>query len=398
MGYKRYENESDEELIYRICSEKEIIGSWQDVADILNELTDSEYTESKYRKQYQSFQKMLDANQEKFIEPSSQLEQIKEEKRNLIKERNKLQTEKLEYSRWIREEARDELITEKILDAINNLEPINVPENIPIPYNEKGYLLTISDIHYGKELEIKGLFGETINEYSPEICERRLWELYDNVCNIIDKENIDCIHIYDLGDDLDGILRVSQLMKLRYGVVDSTIKIAELLSNWLNELSRKVKIKFSMCLDDNHGQLRMLGEPKGTFTEDNMSKIIFEFIKVRLKDNPNFDIFEQSTSMIYDNICGYNILACHGEVKNMTKAIQEYSSIYNIPINYMIAGHKHHASQEDIGIDSEVINIPSIIGIDDYSMKLRKTSNPAAKMFVFEKGLGKTVEYTFKLK
>ena len=43
------EAETDEELIYRICSEKETIGSWQDVANILNKLLNQEYTESKYR-------------------------------------------------------------------------------------------------------------------------------------------------------------------------------------------------------------------------------------------------------------------------------------------------------------------------------------------------------------
>ena len=36
MNYSRKENESDEELIYRVCSDKDLIGSWQDVADILN--------------------------------------------------------------------------------------------------------------------------------------------------------------------------------------------------------------------------------------------------------------------------------------------------------------------------------------------------------------------------
>ena len=36
--YKRFDGETDEELIYRITGEKEQIGSWQDVADILNEL------------------------------------------------------------------------------------------------------------------------------------------------------------------------------------------------------------------------------------------------------------------------------------------------------------------------------------------------------------------------
>ena len=53
-NYQRYENESNEEVIYRICNEKEQIGSWQRVADILNELLGFEYTESKYRKEYQN--------------------------------------------------------------------------------------------------------------------------------------------------------------------------------------------------------------------------------------------------------------------------------------------------------------------------------------------------------
>ena len=66
--YKRYNGESDEELIYRICENKDQIGSWQDVANIINELTGNDYGESTYRKKYQAFRKMLDANQSKFVD------------------------------------------------------------------------------------------------------------------------------------------------------------------------------------------------------------------------------------------------------------------------------------------------------------------------------------------
>ena len=59
IEYKRFEGESDEELIYRITGEKEKIGSWQDVADILNRLLGTEYTESKFRKQRQAFDRMF---------------------------------------------------------------------------------------------------------------------------------------------------------------------------------------------------------------------------------------------------------------------------------------------------------------------------------------------------
>lgn len=398
MNYKRFENETDDELIYRICSQKDIIGTWCDVCNILNNLTGNDYNESAYRKKYQSFQKILNANQAKFADSSVQLSQIKEEQRNLIKERNKLQTEKIEYNKWLRETARDELLEEKIIDAINNLEPLDIPEKTGNHLNPIEYILTIADLHYGKELKINGLFGETLNEYSPEICERRLWDLANKVIVLIKKEQIDCLRIYNLSDNIEGILRLSQLMKLRYGVIDATIKISEILANWLNYLSQYTKIKYAMCMDGNHDEIRSLIGKKGTFVDDNINKIIFMFIKERLKDNPNFEILEQHTEMIFDNVCGYNILACHGDTKNLIRAIKDYSSIYGVNIDYLFAGHMHHSSQEDTGINSEVIMVPSIIGIDDFSMKLRKTSNSAAKIFGFETGLGKIVEYTYKLK
>ena len=64
-----------------------------------------------------------------------------------------------------------------------------------------------------------------------------------------------------MGDFNDGILRVSQLMKLRYGVVDGTIKYADFISNWLNELTKYVRVKYQST-NGNHSELRMLGQPK----------------------------------------------------------------------------------------------------------------------------------------
>lgn len=75
-SYKRFENESDEELILRICDDKEQIGSWQDVANVINELTGNDFGESTYRKKYQAFKKMLNANQSKFVDSDTQLKEI----------------------------------------------------------------------------------------------------------------------------------------------------------------------------------------------------------------------------------------------------------------------------------------------------------------------------------
>jgi hypothetical protein len=353
-------------------------------------------TESTYRKKYQAFSKMLEANESRFSHSDKYLNEIKVQKRELEKERVKLQTEKIEYNRWLRQDARDELIMDKVINAVNSLTPLSVAEYIQPVHNNKSYALCYGDEHFGTEYELKGLFGEILNSYSPEIFEVRMWDLFNQTIEVVQKENITELNIFSFGDFEDGILRVSQLMKLRYGIIDGTIKYADFISKWLNEFTKYVRVTYQQT-NGNHSQLRLLGQPKGTFENENMGKVLSEFIKTRLKDNPNFTYIENPTGYIYAKLSDYRFLGIHGEVKNMAKAINDFSKIYNTPIDYLCAGHLHHTKIEEVGMDSEVINIPSIIGIDEYSLSLQKTANASAKLLIFEQGKGKVCEYTFKL-
>jgi hypothetical protein len=96
-------------------------------------------------------------------------------------------------------------------------------------------------------------------------------------------------------------------------------------------------------------------------------------------------------------LSGYNILGLHGEVKNMAQSVKDFSNTYKTNIDVLVGGHKHHSNSENVGIESDVISAPSIIGIDDYSMSLNKTSDPGATLFVLEQGKGKVMEYNIKL-
>lgn len=96
-----------------MCKDKEKIGTWNDVRDILNNLLNADFGESTYRKKFQCFEKMFNANQKTFADTENTLNEIQDQIRKLKKERYKLQTEKLENNRWLKENARDELITEK---------------------------------------------------------------------------------------------------------------------------------------------------------------------------------------------------------------------------------------------------------------------------------------------
>lgn len=314
----------------------------------------------------------------------------------LKKERYKIQTEKLELNRWLRENARDELIVEHICQAVAQLEPLDIPEPIFAVNQSRAGILVFGDEHYGTEFAIRGLANEIINAYSPEIFEDRMWELLNQTIQICKKENFSKIHVFSMGDFEDGLLRVKQLMQLRYGVVESTVRYADFIANWLNELSKYVQIEFQTT-SGNHSELRMLGQPKGTFTQENMSLVVNAMIRIRLADNPNFTFVENPTGMIYAQILDYNICGIHGEVKSMEQAIKDFSQIYHVQLDFLIAGHKHHAKSETVGINQEVINIPSIIGVDDYSLSIHKTSNAGATFLVLEHGRGKTIEYAIKL-
>ena len=400
--FKKLESENYHRYIWRIDGlvQSGKYKNWKEITPLVNKELfgddESQYRdESAYRKACKYARDYFEAgvfgeNEDEYYK------KLQLEKRELEKVKAQIQTEKLEYSRWLREEARDELITEKICNAVSSLPPLNTPQHIYPVHNSRAYVLVWGDEHYGAEYSLKGLFGDILNAYSPEIFEKRMWDLFDQTIEIIQKEDINVLNAFSMGDFHDGVLRVSQLMKLRYGVVDGTIKYADFISNWINELTKYVRVRYQST-NGNHTELRMIGAPKGTFTEDNMGKVVSEFIKTRLRDNPNFEYIENPTGYIYAELSGCPILGIHGEVKNMAAAIREFSSIYGVNIQYLLAGHLHHNKSEEVGVNQEVINIGSIIGMDDYSLSLRKTANPSAKLLVFEQDKGKTCEYTLKL-
>lgn len=379
---RRLDGEDDVSLLNRICSYKDEIGTWDEIARILNDITGNNFGESTYRKRYKALcccQNISDANE-------------------LRLERKKLETEKLEYNKWLREHSRDELIMEKIADAIAKLKPLEIPELItPTPSNNS-YLLAFADCHYGVEYSITGLYGEKINEYSPEIFETRMAVLLGKVIDIINREGIKELEVWELGDSVEGLLRAnSQLMKLRYGAIDSAINYANYLANWLAVLSRYVRVKFQMVVDSNHSQLRLLGQPKNAFPEENLSKVIAEIIRLRTQDNPNITIINNPTGHNHSVIAASSVLGIHGEVKNLASALSEYSHMYGTPIDYIIGAHVHHSKSEEVGIRKEAISIRSIIGTNDFSASIRRSADPGASLLCFNTVDGLTCEYKIKL-
>lgn len=400
----RLPGENEEQFIWRLGRAKdsgELDMDWEEVANIINRefrANEDEYrVSSAYRKPYQQAKRFYESGVFESLTGDQYVEQIRESTRELEKEKIKVQTEKLELYRWKREDARDELMAEKFIAAMLQMPEVTFPEyKCNRVFGSRSAVLAFGDEHYGADLRILGLRGEVINEYSPEIFEERMQNLLTQTIDTVKREQITDLHVFSMGDFTDGILRVGQLMKLRYGVIEGTVKYANYITYWLNELSKHVTVHYQMVFG-NHSELRFFNQKKGSFSDENTGLFVRELIKARLDGNPNFNMTVNPTGLIFDTIEGYNILGIHGEVRNMETALKDFSMTYSTPIDILIGGHMHHYKGETVGVDKEVVNVPSIIGIDSYAISLNKTSRPGATFLVIEEGKGISIEYKIKL-
>lgn len=386
--------ESDKEYIVRLFNNKEKYNlSNKEIAEFISKETGNRKDESVFRKWYKAYKEGYADG----VESSNttlkkiELESIKKQ----------IQTEKIELNKWLREYARCNLFYDKVYDAINNLPKL---DSFTYTSNNKSSevgVLCISDAHYGIEVEMRNCYNDVVNVYNTKIFIDRMNTLLNMIIDDYKKYfNYKKMVVFDLGDAIHGMLRMSDIAKLQIGVVDAAIEYAEIISNWLVKLSNILEIDIEyICLGGNHAEMRLL-ESKKNFENENLGKVIHNFVSIRLENNPHVAVapFQET---VYKEIDGLNILAYHGEdAKSDSTEVNFWQNYHNIKIDIMLEGHLHHHVQNTISCnekcDQEVIKCPSIIGVDLYSKKIRQIAKSGAKFFIVENGI-KTFERTYIL-
>lgn len=339
---------------------------------------------------FEKFLSILENDEINNIQDENKLQEILIAKKELEKERKKIQTINLEYNQYVRDISRFELFNEKIKEAIDNMPALIFSNTIQDKFNSKQTaVLCISDAHNGVEINMQTVFNEPINIYSPDILKKRLNKLADTVIEDYKNNfNYKKLIVFDLGDGIQNILRLSDIAKLKTGVIDSVLQYAEMISQFLNKIQNElnIQIEFS-CLGGNHSELRLISTGRN-WESENLGKVIREFIALRLKDNQNIKV-DPYSDFSFKQIEGINILAIHGDdSKKNINEISYWEQYHNITIDILLMGHFHHQEQISLGYsptgDKEIIIVPSLIGIDEFSRKNRKLARAGAKFILFE--------------
>jgi len=388
--------ETDDELIYRICSMKGNNGllTWDDIANVLNELLHTNYTESKFRKFYQNAQKMISVKQEEIAEITNQLDELEELKDSIRKERMKLQTVNIERNRIDRQDARKELFFEQIGNYIKKLNPPKL-EKVNVKKTNKKYIVTLSDIHFGST------FVSVNNEYSPKIVKDRFEILEENLIDFIKDKGLDELTIVGLGDTIQGVLRLNDLRINDNTVVKSSVEVAQLIATFLNDLSAYCNINYYDSIYGNHQQTRYLGSSANAMMNEDLGYIIGHYIQDVLNYNDRVQVYlpnDDDTFVEVKGIFDFNIIIGHGhQLKSIENGLKDLSIQRRKFYDYLIIGHMHNdrniCSGESKLIDTEVLIAPSICGSDEYSDSLFKGTKSACAVYGFDEMYGHTETY-----
>lgn len=316
-------------------------------------------------------------------------------------ERQKMRDLTRQVNAIYRSESRSELLRETIAEAITNLPELKEPELMFRTTGSQTLVVGIGDPHYGAKFKIEGLLGETINEYDSDVFENRMWRLLSQIHVICQKEDVRDIEVFLLGDLIDGMLRQNQLMRLEYGIVESTIRLSEFLSRWLTELSDIARVNVR-AVSGNHSEIRPLGSKKGQFEDENMEKIVMWYVAERLKNNCRIGVISEVKKMHLCMVQDFSFLLLHGDgEKKIEEIARNAVNLYGKSINFFVCAHKHRAQEMPSGWtadgNSEIIRVPSICGANNFAQDKGFGGAAGAMACIIEKGYGRRCVYPIKL-
>ena len=385
-------DEDSEAYIYRICGLKDSSGlTWKQIAEIINNSLGINYGESAYRKRWAAFQNGMKACEKQIFTDDEYLNEIKKQTEELYKAKKQFQDQRREYSKMLAVEARSDHLTSEMIKAANRLasEKMLYSDGC-INYNATNEaVLVLTDWHYG-------LVTENIwNEYNTKVCIARLKELLTKTKYYCKLHSVDKLHVVSLGDLIHGSIHTSVRVASEEDTCDQLMHVAELLAEFLSEVSEAVNEVVFYSTYGNHA--RTIQNKKDSVHSDNMEKIVGWWIKQRLINHSkieviNCDLYE----FVYLNVLGHDIVAVHGDLERFDKLGVDmytlFSKQYGLNVEYVFSGDKHHFESNDIfGIENVMVS--SLCGVDEYANSKRLYSKPGQTLCVFNETDGKICTY-----
>ena len=376
-AFKRLENEDENAYIWRVCDNKDLIGTWQDVCNLLNEELHHDYNESWYRKMYQSFMMVFDSIKDKYFD-NEQLNKMEQKKQEIIKERFRLNDERTAYNRALRNDARLETRLDILEQKITDFGKINFPDNNYSDNDaaDNDLLVLLSDLHIGQT------FKSFNGEYNTKIAQTRMGQYVNKIIEIGKKNNSDKCYVSLQGDLISNSIHKSIAITNQENVIQQIKFASELITAFIYELSHHFNRVIVTSVSGNHSRL---DKKEDALKDERLDDLVIWYMDAALNDVKNIDIITNNpdTTFAVMDIRGKKYINVHGDYdafsKNGVASLSMMLGYFPYAITF---GHLHTCAMSDEG-GIKIIRGGSLAGSgDDYTIEKRLTGKASQMVCV----------------
>lgn len=376
-AFKRLENEDENAYIWRVCDNKDLIGTWQDVCNLLNEELHHDYNESWYRKMYQSFMMVFDSIKDKYFD-NEQLNKMEQKKQEIIKERFRLNDERTAYNRALRNDARLETRLDILEQKITDFGKINFPDSNYSDNNtaDNDLLVLLSDLHIGQT------FKSFNGEYNTKIAQTRMGQYINKIIEIGKKNNSDKCYVSLQGDLISNSIHKSIAITNQENVIQQIKFASELITAFIYELSHHFNRVIVTSVSGNHSRL---DKKEDALKDERLDDLVIWYMDAALSDIKNIDIITNNpdTTFAVMDIRGKKYINVHGDYdafsKNGVASLSMMLGYFPYAITF---GHLHTCAMSDEG-GIKIIRGGSLAGSgDDYTIEKRLTGKASQMVCV----------------
>jgi hypothetical protein len=387
---QREENESFLDYHVRLFANKDTyeLDTYQ-ITDLLNKEYGTNYSESKWRKDYAAYVYWKDYIMNKNLDKEI-LDKYEEVRIESEKEKIRKRDQNREYGKKIANQARFEAIRDDVVKAIYNLEnkkPLQFKPNYNSSLSQKQGLALFSDWHFGMDV------SNSTNVFNKQVFNKRVEKLVNKIIEHGKTNQIHTLHVGQLGDLLAGMIHVSTRVQANEDVIEQTKYVSEVLAEVLSTLANEFPVIKYYNVIGNHGRT---GNKHDVGIKENFEYLIPWFLEARLKDFDNIEIITDQDGYVTTKIFDEDIVLVHGNYDRVDQCVTRLPQVLGYVPSYIIGGHVHHNYEKEFGKTTVVVN-GSLIGADDYAMQGRYGAKPSQKFLVFDEVEGLQATYIIKL-
>ena len=376
--YMKRKEESITSYSIRLYKNRKNYGlTFQECGDLLNEVSGEDFSEAKWRRPVQHYleiQEYLEQENPTGVD-NNLLEEIELEKIELQKQQMKMRDQKREMTSKIRRLARLEHLEDYLKEVTEELEPVSLPVEQQQENNGSEAMVVLSDWHLGMVIDSQ------FNKFNEDVARYRINKVKQKTMDKVKKENVETLHIANLGDLIHGSIHVSTKIQSEEDVIQQIIRVSEYLKDFIGEfLELGINVKYYNVVG-NHGRTES-NKKDIAGIEENFEKLTLTILDSTFNKYLNYNSIGCQDGLINIQIKNKDIILAHGDYDKGNGVIAKLPQLYGKVFDYVITGHLHRESIKDYGKTTHITN-GSLCGSDDYAIQMRLGGKPSQKILIF---------------